>query len=75
VTWHSEPMNTASLALLVILGTSVVAGMIMMFKHLSASPEGYEDENGFHYGRFAQEMIRANRDHAHADMHEHQTAA
>ena len=66
-------MNFATLALVLLGATASVAGMIVMFKSIVSSPEGYEDSQGFHYGRPAEELVvRSAVRHANF---EHQTAA
>lgn len=68
-------MNPATISLLLFTAVASLVATVLMIKNLRGAPEGYEDENGFHYGRFAQEMVRANRHQEHAEVHEHQTAA
>ena len=68
-------MTSVLLSLLAVATGCSIFGTALVIKHLHNSPEGYEDENGFHFGRFAQEKIQARTQRAAAHLAEVQTAA
>jgi hypothetical protein len=69
-------MNSASLALLLLGAATSVLGTLVLLKGLQSSPEGYEDTEGFHYGRPSEELIvRTAVVRARSRSYEHQTAA
>jgi hypothetical protein len=65
-------MNTVSIVLLVIAACASLVGTLVMLKSFRASPEGFEDAAGFHYGRPQGAQVR---EMAHARVLEHQSAA
>ena len=66
-------MNSAYLALFLFGAVASITGMFVMFKSLRSSPEGYEDGEGFHYGRPGQQRVA--RVAVTEARFEHQTAA
>ena len=65
-------MITAATVLLVIATFASIAGALVMMKSLRSSPEGYEDADGFHYGRPLAQPVRQT---VPARVLEHQSAA
>ncbi len=50
-------MNFALLLISVAVLVSLSVGGVMMVLGLRNAPDGYEDENGFHYGQPAEALV------------------
>ncbi|MDB6168571.1 MAG: hypothetical protein JWM88_1435 [Verrucomicrobia bacterium] len=67
-------MNSTSLALFLLGATASVVGTLALLKNFHGAVEGYEDSQGFHYGRPSKELV-VRTAVARARSYEHQTAA
>lgn len=68
-------MNSIALTFLLSLVTVSSVGVLLAIKNLRSAPEGFEDDAGFHYGRFAQETMSADGHQVLAEVHAERHAA
>ena len=68
-------MNAALIAILALAAGSTIVGTVLAIRQLRICPEGYEDENGFHFGRFAEEQLRSKASRLKLEVEETRTAA
>ena len=63
-------MNSVTLALLFLGISTLVVGILVMIRSIGNSPEGYQDSEGFQFGRPSEELVvRSSVAHAHVLEH------